>query len=311
MATPKNSAAAPPTIAPRSEQPVVMIPPVAARPPQKGSMNKGSISLLRWAGSKARLMPKFVPMMPDHLCYVDLFGGSANAILFKERSKVEVFNDVNPDVVNLFRVLRSKQQRRQLCDWLAFTPYSRLQFAQCLGLLYSDEPDMVKRAWSFLYCAHSRFAGVDPGICTPGSFAVPKTHGLRSDWHTMSARIEAVARRFKEVILEQDDWQRIVARYDALTTLFYCDPPYLLSTRVGRLYRHEMTVEQHTALLDALRQVKGYVLLSGYANDLYRDRLAKWRRVDFEVKCSISPAKKKPLRIESVWMNYSKDGKHI
>ena len=103
-------------------------------------------------------------------------------ILCKPRSKVEVFNDLNTDVVNVFELLRSDRKRRELCFRLCHTPYSRLQFAKCLEVLHSDEQDSVRRAWAFLYCSMCRFGGVDPGICTAGSFAVPKRHGLRSDW---------------------------------------------------------------------------------------------------------------------------------
>jgi DNA adenine methylase len=307
----KAKPAAAQTIAPKSDQakPVAKIPSVVATAPQHRSTT--SKAFFRLAGSKGRLVRKLIPLMPDHIRYVALFGGSGADILFKPRSKVEIFNDLNKDGVNAFAVLRSNNNRKTLYSWLQFSPYSRLQFSECLGILHSDEPDPVKRAWAFLYCSLTRFGGVDPGICTSGNFTVPKTHGLRSDWHNVVERIESVGRRFRDVVLENQTWEEIVARYDSATTFFYCDPPYVLSTRTGRLYQHEMTDKQHAALLDALRQVTGCVMLSGYDSDLYRERLANWRRVDFEVKCSISPATTKPRRVESVWMNYTRDGKRL
>ena len=75
-------------------------------------MKNKSRSLFRWAGSKARMMPKLIPLMPYHNLYVSLFGGSAADILYKWMSKVEVYNDLNKDVVNCFRVLRSDKLRR-------------------------------------------------------------------------------------------------------------------------------------------------------------------------------------------------------
>lgn len=266
-------------------------------------------SLFRWAGSKVRMMPRLIPLMPKHNCYVSLFGGSAADILYKPKSKVEIYNDLDTDVVNVFRVLRSDEQRKTLRRQLELTPYSRLQYAECLAIQRSAEADPVKRAWAFMYCTMTYVSGADPGICSNGSFGVPKTHGIRSDWRSVGERIEYVARRLREVVIENKSWEEILRRYDQPGVFFYADPPYLLSTRTGRLYTHEMTVEQHAALVDALRRVKGFVMLSGYHNDLYRERLGDWCRVEFKVLCSMSTANIKPSRTEVVWLNYGMDGK--
>ena len=219
-------------------------------------------SLFRLAGSKARLTQKLIPLMPPHTRHVSVFGGSGADIIYKPRSKVEIFNDINTDVVNTFRVLSSDEQRRTLCQQLALTPYSRLQFAECLTVQRSEEQDQVKRAWAFLHCTMSNCNNVDPGICTPGPFGVPKKDGLRSYWHNIGERIESVGRRCRQVIIENLSWEEILARYDGIGTLFYGD--HLTSSAPeGRYYKHEMSDEQHVALLNALRLVEGYVMLSG------------------------------------------------
>jgi len=279
---------------------------------QTKKKRSGRIPLLfSWAGSKARLMRKLVPLFPSHVCYVSLFGGAGGDICNKPRSKVEVYNDLNLDVTNLFRLLRSKKRRKELCYRLLHTPYSRLQFAKCVTLLKSTEKDSLERAWAFVYCTQTQASKAAPGICTKSSFGVPKKGGLRSEWFNVVTRIERNARRFREVIIENLQWQDVLRRYDSPETLFYADPPYLLSTRQGRKYRHEMSAEEHEGLLEALRRVEGYVVLSGYDSQLYRERLGDWRRTEFEVYCCSSPAEKKPIHTEVVWMNFQKYGQRI
>jgi len=134
---------------------------------------------------------------------------------------------------------------------------------------------------------------------------------MRSGWHNVGDRIESVGYRFRQIVIENVSWEEIIARYDSTYTFFYFDPPYVLSTRTGRYYKHEMTDEQHVSLLVAMRSMKGLVMLSGYQNDLYREYLSDWRRVEFQVLCTMSTAKKKPPRTEVVWMNYGKDGKRL
>lgn len=79
----------------------------------------------------------------------------------------------------------------------------------------------------------------------------------------------------------------------------YCDPPYVMSARSGRrIYRHEMTDDQHRELLSVLRGLPCAVMLSGYRNSIYDELLGDWRRIDFQSMT------RGGLRTESLWMNY-------
>lgn len=112
--------------------------------------------------------------------------------------------------------------------------------------------------------------------------------------------------------LENLPWQEVLNRYDDADVLFYLDPPYVLSTRVSpNIYLHDMENGEHVELATRLRNIKGLAMLSGYRNAIYDTILADWRTVDIQTYCSISPAKTKPLRIETVWMNYDKDGRRL
>lgn len=82
-------------------------------------------------------------------------------------------------------------------------------------------------------------------------------------------------------------------------TVVYCDPPYVHSTRTSRSrYKYELTDDQHVQLLDAIKKLECYVLISGYRCELYDTHLATWRRVDFQVMS------RGGVRTESVWFNF-------
>ena len=87
-----------------------------------------------------------------------------------------------------------------------------------------------------------------------------------------------ITERLKGVQLEQQPAIELIQRYKRPEVLIYADPPYVLSTRRGRIYKHEMTDQDHIELLDVLDDHPGPVLLSGYANDLYDERLKHWHK---------------------------------
>lgn len=83
---------------------------------------------IRYHGGKFRLAPWIIEQMPDHVCYVEPFGGAAGVLLQKPRSYAEVYNDLDSEVVNLFRVLRDPELNQRLQEVCALTPYSRDEF---------------------------------------------------------------------------------------------------------------------------------------------------------------------------------------
>ena len=117
-----------------------------------------------------------------------------------------------------------------------------------------------------------------------------------------------VAQRLQGVTIDNRDALKIIERYDRPYAFLYLDPPYLLSTRRGNLYKHEMSDEQHVDLLEAALAYTGKVAISGYANDLYDIMLADWLRIEIPTKLSIvtNAEGKKNERTEILWTNYRK-----
>ena len=149
-------------------------------------------------------------------------------------------------------------------------------------------------------------------MATPGrwSYIVAQSSrgmaGSVSRWlSAIDAVLPAVVERFRRVQIENLPWQEIIRRYDTPETLFYCDPPYLLSTRNGCVaYEHEMTVEEHRELAEVLNSVKGHVVLSGYASPEYDEWYAGWERIEFGATVYARPDKgrSRDRRTEALWI---------
>jgi DNA adenine methylase len=232
-------------------------------------------------GSKWRLADWCMSYFPDHKTYTEAFGGGAGVMLRKRPVYAEVYNDLDGDLVNFFRVVRDPVLCLQLIDQLAMTPYAREEFATA----FVPCDDQVERARRLCVRAQMGF----------GSAGATKPHtGFRVDtgrdygtaqgvWLKYPDRLASIGRRFSGVLIENKPAVDVLQLHDRSDTLHFVDPPYVHGTRkmgsAKKSYRFEMTDDDHEALLDTLERLAGMVCVCGYASDLYDDRLAAWRRV--------------------------------
>jgi DNA adenine methylase len=261
---------------------------------------------IRYAGSKAMLMPKLLDLLPAHTRYVSVFGGSGADILNKPMSKYETWNDLDGHLFNLFSVLKHPMQRKELVGLICMTTYSRREFTEAQKVLHDPNTDAVQRAWATVVTGNQMLAGVHftRKLASQWAYFRLPSHTLR--WPRLPHILVQVANRFRNVVIENLSWEAVLDKYDCSTTLFYLDPPYVHSTRfsVGDQYAHEMSDADHKRLLDRLQVVEGRVMLSGYDHSFYNESLAHWKRYEFAAVCSMSSAKKKPKRTEVLWTNY-------
>ena len=236
---------------------------------------------LRYFGGKFRLAPWIIEHFPPHEAYVESFGGGAGVLLRKAPADVEVYNDLDGDIVNVFRVLRDPAQARALEVRLTLTPFARAEFE----LTYEPTADPVEAAARTITRSWLGFGTSAATKGTTGFRTSPKDARL---WRAMGSLAEGlgpVTARLRGVLLECRPGIEVMLRFDGADVLHYVDPPYLFATRDPhtkgkapwrRYYRHEMTDWQHQDLLTALRNLKGYVVLSCYDNPLYREALQGW-----------------------------------
>lgn len=238
-------------------------------------------SALRYFGGKWALAPWIIGHMPAHRVYVEPFGGAASVLLRKPRSRVEVYNDLDGEVVGIFRALQDPAQCRELIRKLRRTPYSRREFERAFEA--SAEPiERSRRAIVRAYMAFHHSALFNPKKTT---FADARhNHGgspKSSEWASYPRTLAAVCRRLRGVVIEHGDALRVIRVQDSPDTLFFVDPPYVASTRDrGSVYRHEMDDARHAELLALLRGIRGRAMVSGYASALYDGLLHGWRRVE-------------------------------
>ena len=239
--------------------------------------------VLRYHGGKWNLAPWIISHFPPHRIYVEPFGGAASVLLRKPRSYAEIYNDLDGEVVNLFRVLRNPAQARELIRQVKLTPYAREEFENS----YITDGDPIEQARRTVLRFAAGYASGGMGKYRTGFRNNTTRAGTTpaTDWRNYPTALAAVAERMAGVTIEQRPAVDLLSIFDRPETLFYCDPPYPYSTRnarhAGSVYRHEMTDEDHRTLAAALHACAGMVVVSGYACDLYdRELYADWQRVE-------------------------------
>ena len=219
---------------------------------------------------------------PKHRVYTEAYGGGASVLLRKSRSYAEVYNDLDGEVVNLFRVLRS-QDADELIKQVSLTPFSRSEFEES----YVESSDPIEQARRTVF----RFAA---GHSTTGANGNKWRTGFRSnvtrsgstpaqDWSNMPEVLSLIVERLQGVVIENLPAIDVLRKYDDSSALHYVDPPYPFSTRnerwAGSCYRYEMTDADHAEMAGVLRTLKGAVVVSGYRCDLYDELFDGWRFV--------------------------------
>lgn len=269
-------------------------------------MSKISAPVIRYHGGKFRLAPWVIQHFPPHTCYVESFGGAAGVLMQKPRSYAEVYNDLDGDIVNLFRVLQNTATREQLFDQLVMTPYARAEFE----LAWEEANDPIERARRTIIRAQMGFgsAGATKGH-TGFRIDTKRKYGTaQSLWQKYPEQVAVIGDRLSGVLIENRPAVEVIAAHDAVDTLHYVDPPYVHSTRVrgagtGRYYRHELSDEAHIQLIESLARAQGMVALSGYSSEIYSDLLTGWTMNS--VNARISAGRGGAVRQECLWLNPS------
>lgn len=233
-------------------------------------------------GSKMRMAPVIASLFPPHDHYVEVFAGSLAVLLAKRRSDAETINDLDGRLMRFWRVLRDRPN--DLAWVCSLTPHSRAEqliaHQEVMCLCERDGCDVcdlenARRVWSALTQTRA-------GKMTESGWryrvAIRGVTPIAQNMDTYTARLLPAAARLRHVSLECLPALDIITRYGRdPNVLLYCDPPYLRETRAGLAYRIEMsTVEEHTELALALRDLPATVVVSGYRSEIYDGLYAGW-----------------------------------
>lgn len=255
-------------------------------------------AILRYPGSKWRIGKQLVELIPKHHSYVEPYFGSGAVLFNKIPSNIETINDMDGDVINLFRCLQKDEQR--LAHLVATTPFSRDVYEYA----YSQEVvDPFERALKFLircWQGHGfRMTGEKVGW--KNDVQGRESSYALQNWCNLPKNILEVSERFKMVQIENRPAIEVIKRFNYENVFMYLDPPYMFDTRKSNMkqYSHEMTDVDHIELLELIKESKAMIMISGYDNDLYNEYLQGWQREEFESNDNTGRR-----TIEIVWMNY-------
>lgn len=260
-------------------------------------------SVIKYPGSKWNIAPRLVELIPEHHSYVEPFFGSGAVLFNKPVSDIETVNDLDSDVVNLFRCIQKDSER--LARLVMTTPFSReeyeRQFDGCTSTLYASN---FQRAAGFLIKCWQGHGFRTNGYKVGWKNDVvgrEKAYALWN-WYRLPDWIIDITERLRKVQIENRPALEVIERFNYSQVFMYLDPPYMLGTRSGKQYMHEMTDAEHEELLQMILQSRAKIMISGYETDMYNDYLSGWEKRQFS-----SCAEHGKPRIETVWMNYKAD----
>ncbi|MBD3261574.1 MAG: DNA adenine methylase [Candidatus Altiarchaeales archaeon] len=254
---------------------------------------------IRYYGGKWKLASWIISHFPDHENYIEPCGGAASVLLQKPRSPLEVYNDLDGNVVNFFQVLRSNTD--ELIRQIRLTPWSRKEHE----IARHPHVDPIESARRFFVSSWMTISSIphDPtsGWRSNSFFGQCYNLAVHNYFELIdSDHLWRVANRFRKIQIENKPAYYVIHRYDNPKALIYFDPPYPLSTRTGQHYLVETDDQFHVDRATQLRQAKSYVVISGYACPLYKELYEDhgWYRVDKEAQTN-SGGK----RTESLWLS--------
>ena len=243
---------------------------------------------------------RLLPLISDHTCYVEPFGGGASLLLAKPKSTTEVYNDIDNALADFFSLLQRPAHFERFHEKLQVTPHSRAIFDE-FKKTWRGQTDTVERVYQWYVTACMSFGG-----CIGRGWKYSQTRDEAGHFRNRIERLPKFVKRLLEVSIESKSWESVLDCYDRPGTFFYLDPPYAPSTRKGKMYANEMDESDHERLIERIQHLNGKVMLSGYANTIYES--LPWKRLDFPVKCHVIGKTHRDniqnQRIETVWMNY-------
>jgi DNA adenine methylase len=256
-------------------------------------------------GSKNRLALKITSNLPPHSCWVEAFCGSAAITLKKNPAPIEVINDLDDEIINLFEQLRNNQ--KELFRLVSLTPYAEQELRS--ARINGHELPNIEKARRFLVQSMMAINGVfgeeRGGFSYSDSYSRNGKDARVNRWYNLPERLEPVVERLKSVRVTHEDGRRLLEKYlYRPATLVYLDPPYFTERTNG--YNKEANDEQfHKDLLKLANKANCMIFISGYESDLYNSLLSedkgwKKRKIITATKDSNGKSHK---RTEVVWMN--------
>ena len=246
--------------------------------------------IIPWMGGKRRLADVILPRFPEHTCYVEPFAGGAALFFLKQPSEVEVLNDINGELVNLYRVVKHHLEEfirqfkwalssRQIYEWQQKTPPETM----------TD----IQRAARFYYLQKLAFgAKVDGQNFGTATTSPPRLNLLRIEEELSHAHL-----RLSRTYIEHLPWRRVIEKYDRHHTLFYSDPPYWETDG----YVVDFPLDEYQAMATLAREIAGSMIISVNDHPAMREAFEGLSNVTTDINYTIGGGTGAEARELVIW----------
>jgi len=232
-------------------------------------------SPINWVGGKSQSAKKIASMMPQHRCYVEVFGGGLWVFFAKERSKVEVINDINSELINFYRVIQRdcdsfvKRGKYELFSRELYHEYLRDYMSG-----YHFELDNVERAFRFFVLIKQSYSAKFGGGWRYGS-----TMNEAVSFFNEIKEMDKISERLQMCQIDNRDFESVIKGYDNKHTLFFLDPPYVRAPVDDYYFKSvdkQFTLYDHQRLYVTLKDIKGKFILTYDDDKWVRDRYSEY-----------------------------------
>jgi DNA adenine methylase len=251
--------------------------------------------IIPWLGGKRRLADILIPRFPAHECYVEVFAGGAALYFLRPPAPVEVINDVNGELICLYRVVTHHLEEfyrhfkwalssRKIFKWIQDTPTETL----------TD----IQRAARFFYLQHHCFGGKVDGQTWGTATTTPAVNLLRLETSLSEAHL-----RLSSAFIENIDWAKCIEKYDRQHTFFYLDPPYWETAGYGV----EFGIEQYEHMASLMRSMKGKAILSINDHPDIRRIFAGFQLEEAKIDYTVGGGGRAAARTELIIYSWDRD----
>lgn len=242
-------------------------------------------------GGKSKLRKTIIEMIPEHVCYVEPFFGAGWVYFGKEPSKVEVINDIDRELINLFKMIKYHAPEMERSLEYEFSGRDIFEEYKNIEVEYLTE---IHRAIRFLYLITQSFGG-------KGNNYGYKTCGKPASHIFLKNYLLEIKDRMRNTFVENLNFENIIEKYDRDHTFFFCDPPYFKTTGYGNIFGEK----EHLLLRNKLKNIKGKFLLTLNDHPKVREWYKDFNFKEVEVIYSVSKeAKARKKYGELIITNY-------
>lgn len=258
------------------------------------------MEVLKWPGSKWSMAKDIIKLIPQHKVYIEPFFGSGAIFFMKEPSRVEIINDLDNDVYNLFKCIRDYPE--ELHDVMMLTPYSEKEYKDTYDRVI-EELEPIEQARQFIIRSNMARAGMQyysSSFRHGGIVRSLRGCDISKEWNKLPGYILEAADRLKQAEIFNRDGMYFIEKYQDPECFFFIDTPYLGNLRRQRYYNHEMyETKEHEEFLKSICNCKSKMLVCGYESELYNKYLVGWKK--YKLKANAEQGK---IRTEVFWYNY-------